>query len=70
MKKDYTIFECDQCRKNEEIEKNSGFPYKKGWCYLYNFTVKFSDKEGVEKKDGHFCSKKCMQKYINILIGD
>ena len=79
MKKNYTKFDCDECKAEIEIVKDEGYPYYEGWCYIYNFTAKFLksyDPEinidieitRTEQKDKHFCSEKCMIAFIKKAI--
>lgn len=70
MKKQTTIFKCDQedCQKEIKIDNNQGFPYKSGWKYLYNLNLKYDNSGYIEKIDKHFCSKTCMLKYIRKTI--
>lgn len=57
-------FKCKSCKK--EVVENS-FPYKAGWKYVYRFEWK-SDSEIQEKViDLHFCSEKCLIKFIKDL---
>ncbi len=59
MKKHFTTFHCDKCDNVETWDMNTGYPYKKGWVYIYHFTIKKGNVR-VECKDKHFCSDKCM----------
>ena len=62
MKDQINVFICDNCEK--EIETDSGFPYDKGWIYLYKFSSKLSNDKFVTRGDKHFCSKECLIKSI------
>jgi len=72
-KENLTNFQCDQCKKTIMIRENDGFPYNKGWCYLYNFNAQISkdkshrvikDLERIDKKDCHFCCKSCLLDFV------
>lgn len=59
-------FFCDECGiKAKEQVAGEGFPYRKDWVYIYNFTFKFSNKRSNTSKDKHFCSKKCFIRYLS-----
>ena len=62
----YTKFTCDNCEKKSKEEKD--FPYGKGWCYIYNFSIKIEKKDSLTIKDKHFCSDACMNSFIITLI--
>lgn len=68
-KEDFTKFKCDVCGKFIVVESGSGFPYRQGWRYLYNFAFKFDEHifQGIEK-DKHFCSVSCMVEFITNMI--
>lgn len=68
-KQDFTKFKCDTCGKPVVMEMCSGFPYDKGWRYLYNFEFKFANRifMGAEK-DKHFCSVSCMVEFLTNTI--
>lgn len=77
MKKDNTTFTCDKCGKEVIKEKGTGFPYEKGWCYIYRFNGKLLQSYTpaielevgkFELKDKHFCSKECMVAIIGEAI--
>lgn len=80
MKEQFTKFECDNCAEKTIIKDNSGFPYDKGWSYIYNIngqvstnpTSKIQDAfKRFEAKDKHFCSKECALEYIRLeLFGE
>ncbi|MEK6883274.1 MAG: hypothetical protein AABY22_26845 [Nanoarchaeota archaeon] len=75
-----TIFKCDSedCPDVIEIPSNTGFPYDKGWLYLYNFNVQVgikdpkdrviaipqSPKNRLTDQDKHFSSLKCFKKFM------
>ncbi len=62
-------FECDSCNKISDIaDKESGFPYKEKWIYLFKFNYKLKADDHEEVRDKHFCSKECMFEYMNINI--
>lgn len=66
-----TDFTCDQC--SAKIKDCPGFPYDKGWHYLYNLDFKTMTLEGVKNfklLDKHFCSAECVKSFIGeALIG-
>ena len=66
MKKNYTDFICDRngCTREIQCVSNKGFPYSKGWIYLYEFLGKTSNSVYMKNKDKHFCSALCMRTYI------
>lgn len=64
MKRYKTIFTCDECVKIIETETESGYPYQNGWRYLYNLTFKLENKRIEPERDKHFCSKKCLIKWV------
>ena len=57
-----TEFECDACGKI--IRWDIGYPYEKGWLYLYHLEFKESDYSIKVVKDKHFCCKKCYLKFV------
>lgn len=64
MKQDFTVFVCDTCNKQETMQIEAGFPYEKGWVYLYKFNgqiLQLGRKESIrfDLENGHFCSDKC-----------
>jgi hypothetical protein len=59
MKEDFTKFTCDHCARKTTKTKNTGYPYEKGWYYIYNFTAK-TDLTRLEEKDKHFCCENCL----------
>jgi len=67
MKK--TIFKCDNCRKETSEGEGYKFPYEKGWVYLYKIEFKRKSGKSTNLRDRHFCSKKCMNEWINSQIG-
>lgn len=78
-KEELINFRCDQCKKLLMIHGKEGFPYKEGWCYLYSCNVKIAkqkhhraikDFEGLNLKDNHFCSRKCLLDFITKKIND
>ena len=71
MKKQYTEFICDECKKEKLVEEKYGFPYIDNWFYLHNFNFKSFTKIDInitEKREKHFCSKNCMLSYITKLL--
>jgi len=68
MKQDKTLFTCDECEKTIETDKGVGYPYGFGWRYLYNLTFKLEEKMREPEKDKHFCSKKCLIKWVGIIL--
>jgi len=58
MKEQRNFFNCDVC--DRQTEKNTGFPYKEGWVFLYNFEIKTRDKKEIKMQNKHFCSKVCL----------
>lgn len=73
MKEEQTIFKCDfpGCSCQITKTKTTGFPYEKGWCYIYSFEGKRAKCTNPVKiqqisiKDKHFCSDEHMTKYID-----
>ncbi len=57
-------FICDECSKTVEIVRGSGFPYEKGWAYLYCLGFKFRNNDRKKSRDKHFCSKMCLIKFV------
>ena len=76
MKEHETIFTCDNCGKQVKKPYDSGFPYSKGWYYIYILNGQKPDAEipdtnysnPFKMTDKHFCSKKCLLKYIKEAI--
>lgn len=78
MKCNVTIFTCDECGKKAEIDSNGGYPYDRGWCYIYEFNGKsnrgfpiLGEKDGIvfmKFNDKHFCSPFCMLEYLRVSI--
>lgn len=68
-KENFTKFVCDTCSKSIVMDAGTGFPYGKGWKYLYNFAFKFAENiyQGIET-DRHFCSVSCMVEFIMDMI--
>ena len=68
-KENFMKFVCDTCSKSIEVEAGTGFPYKCGWKYLYNFSFKFDESiyQGIGK-DKHFCSVSCFVEFIMDMI--
>lgn len=55
------------------------YPYDEGWLYLYNMNFQRPDypkpeetrteiRKRIEVKDKHFCSKKCLIKFLGDII--
>ena len=68
MKENKAIFKCDVCEKEIEVKSDTSerlkYPYNEGWCYLYSHTSKINNMR-LEIKEKHFCSKRCMIKFIS-----
>ena len=64
MKKTATKFICDECNKESDFI-SEGFPYKQNWRYLFKLEIKVDEKDIREVRDKHFCTKKCLIKYIS-----
>lgn len=62
-------FICDECKAespdNKEGEIQEAFPYNKRWIFVFELNGKVEGAKIIEKKNLHFCSKKCMLKYID-----
>lgn len=65
-------FKCDNskcvhrimvCEEYDSIKTGEGYPYQKGWTYLYNLEIKVVGKI-IKIKDKHFCSSPCQLEYI------
>ena len=57
-------FICDECEKqSKEDLEDVVYPYHLGWRYLYCLDFKVCKKQELVK-DKHFCSTKCMVKFI------
>jgi hypothetical protein len=79
MENTYTTFICDEnnCIRTIIIEYEKGFPYSKGWTYIYKFKIQLDNEpkdvnawvNRVNQDDKHFCSKKCMLKFIKDVVG-
>jgi hypothetical protein len=75
MKKEFTVFVCDNCAKELTIVSHSGFPYKTDWCYLYQFSGKLkpsalSHVVDINLRDSHFCSAHCFSSFLTRVIHD
>lgn len=77
MKKKFVEFKCDVCNNSITVEDKQGYPYRQGWCYIYNLNVQIAkvnthrvvkDMERVEEKDIHTCSKECLVKFLMMKI--
>jgi len=73
MKKNYTKFNCDSCCAEVMVESGTGYPYEKGWHYIYNLNGKTLDTyapgieidvKKIEGKDLHFCSQACLLSWM------
>ena len=67
MKKEKKIitFICDRCgTHSEEKVMGSGFPYDKGWTYIYNFSYKLHDGKIHTFTDKHFCCINCLRAFL------
>lgn len=67
MQRIITEFKCDECDKIIAVD-SGGFPYEKGWRYIFKLKYKNSNKVENPKEDKHFCSKKCITKWFGKLI--
>ena len=77
-KEKQTHFKCDYCTAGIIVSEADGFPYNKGWVYLYKVNLQVGrthDTNGVEfdvgvcpfrieKKDKHFCSARCATNFF------
>lgn len=63
MRKQKTIFVCDECKKESKIMEDD-FPYEDGWKYLYNLSFKTDKVNRRSSTDSHFCSKLCFELFI------
>lgn len=68
MKREQTVFECDNCKGTITRRKDDGFPYDMGWIYLHKLNFKMTDDIVVKKNELHFCSKKCFEEYMHNLL--
>ena len=59
-------FKCDlpKCKKQISIDENSGYPYKKGWVYIYNLEIKVGKNAKVIDSDKHYCCYEHMLEHI------
>ena len=74
VKESFVKFSCDTCKNESYENEQDGFPYSKGWVYIYQLSGQMKDLKGVsvegsgvyrfEIKDKHFCSEKCSHYYI------
>ena len=62
MKKHITAFMCDSCGLKIEIDYGTGFPYNKGWVYLFRLEGRFP--RSYKETDKHFCTVTCEIKFI------
>ena len=71
MKEALKKFTCDNlgCLKTITIkEAIEGFPYSKGWRYIYALEGKTDENKTFIAKDKHFCSEQCLKNYITLLL--
>ena len=70
MKKKFTTFTCDECKKTHTTENE--FPYDKKWVYIYSFEFKVSQTKENKNRDKHFCAKHCATQYVlkKLILGD
>ena len=64
--KEYTLI-CDVCGKKEPSD-TEGYPYKKGWRYLHNISIKLCSDKSIVHQDKHFCAEGCMIQYITRVV--
>lgn len=67
-KENFTKFKCDSCMKSITLKYNIGYPYEKGWKYLFNFDFKDEPVRQNRVMDKHFCCAACMVAFIEKLI--
>lgn len=61
-------FKCETCEKmSEPAEAGEGYPYNKGWVFIHTISGKKLNKM-IREDDKHFCSLKCIGKYIEELF--
>jgi hypothetical protein len=59
------LFECDYCKTRMDAEKYKGYPYEKGWTFLYNFEFKTTPSlTSCENRDKHFCCLEHLKLFI------
>ena len=71
MKEALKKFTCDNfgCLKTITIkEAVEGFPYDKGWRYIYNLEGKTDEDKTLIARDKHFCSEKCLKNFMTVLF--
>lgn len=53
MKEKIVRFTCDYCGTEITTREEDGYPYSKGWCYIYNFSFKILyNNDVVDEVDG------------------
>jgi hypothetical protein len=67
MKEDLTTFTCDNCKKKETVKQKTGYPYDKGWVYLFNLKGKIASQH-YDIQDKHFCCLNCEIEFIRKMI--
>jgi hypothetical protein len=77
VKEKITKFTCDTCGNMIDRTEEEGFPYEKGWMYLYRFEGQvgknpthrlMKDVERYSEVDKHFCQKKCLYSFVGKTI--
>lgn len=59
-----TKFICDNGCGAGVIEPE-GYPYEKGWRYIFNFEFKTAKGKAHKIKDAHFDTARCMLEFIS-----
>lgn len=65
-----TIFTCEHCNEQSSKRPEQGFPYAKGWKYLYGLNLKLSDTAIIKLHDKHFCKLECMKLWIDNVMNE
>lgn len=65
-----TTFKCDSsiCKKLDNIVETTsgtGFPYDRGWKFLYNLEIKNSKDKKLAFREKHFCCTECLKDFIH-----